>query len=303
MKKVLKSIVLVIISIALLLTILIFEIKDWPAGSSIAGIFTGFSLPALWFSLQDIFDDTDWKNSQRKLERGKLIQNDTIIRISFAYLYRIKVDDKYLLVKNERGTGKYQPVGGVYKFYENEKMLMKNLFQIKDDDKISIDNSSRNDYRLRLENKYLRKFIKHFDKRAEREKIYNLSREFEEEIVEKEILDWNQISYRYCGRHMTTVKFSEHFQTYELLLADIVELILTEEQEADLRLLMENENGTSLYCFATAEEIVSLGVDTKNNRLAEVIADHTKKIIQEEEGKLMKVSYVGEQYTVNLRSK
>ena len=56
-------------------------------------------------------------------------------------------------------------------------------------------------------------------------------------------------------------------------------------------------------CFATAEEIVSLGVDTKNNRLAEVIADHTKKIIQEEEGKLMKVSYVGEQYTVNLRSK
>lgn len=44
MKKILKSIVLVIISIALLLTILIFEIKDWPAGSSIAGIFTGFSL-------------------------------------------------------------------------------------------------------------------------------------------------------------------------------------------------------------------------------------------------------------------
>ena len=28
-----------------------------------------------------------------------------------------------------------------------------------------------------------------------------------------------------------------------------------------------------------------------------------EKIIQEEEGKLMKVSYVGEQYTVNLRSK
>lgn len=118
---------------------------------------------------------------------------------TIAYLYRIKVGNKYLLVKNERGTEKYQPVGGVYKLAGNEKIELKNRYQVKDDDKISIDESSRDDYRLRIENKYLRKFMKRFDRGANRERIDNLSREFKEELLDKSIVNWNRISYRYCG--------------------------------------------------------------------------------------------------------
>ena len=66
-----------------------------------------------------------------------------MVRISFAYLFRIKIDGKYLLVRNTRGTEKFQPVGGVYKLFENEKIELKNLYQVMDDDKISIDESSR----------------------------------------------------------------------------------------------------------------------------------------------------------------
>ena len=221
--KILKVIVLVGLSLVLTGVIILFERNNWPAGSSLSGIALGFLLPAFWKSLQDLTDTTNWKTSQRKLKRGDFIKNDTLVRISFAYLYRIKVGNKYLLVKNERGTEKYQPVGGVYKLAGNEKIELKNRYQVNDDDKISIDESSRDDYRLRIENRYLRKFMKRFDRGANRERIDNLSREFKEELIDKSIVNWNRISYRYCGRYITALHWGEHFQCYELLLADIIE--------------------------------------------------------------------------------
>ena len=232
------------------------------------------------------------------MKRGDFIKNDTLVRISFAYLYRIKVGNKYLLVKNERGTEKYQPVGGVYKLAGNEKIELKNRYQVKDDDKISIDESSRDDYRLRIENKYLRKFMKRFDRGANRERIDNLSREFKEELIDKSIVNWNCISYRYCGRHITELHWGEHFQCYELLLADIIELLPTPEQESDLRNLMGWPSES--YRFATAEEIISLGIDTNSGDLRETIADHTTKIIQENEGKLIKNKSLGKIYSVTV---
>ena len=296
--KICKVIILLVLSLILFGIILLFEINAWPAGSSIAGIILGFSLPALVTSTQDLWDTTNWKTSQRKLKRGHLIEDKTIIRISFAYLYRIKIGNKYLLVKNERGTGKYQPVGGVYKLLGTEKLELRNRYQVKDDNKIPIDESSRDDYRLRLDNKYLRKFVKRFDGKAEREQIYNLGREFREELIEKGIISWNQITCRFCGRHMTDLHLSNHFQCYELLFADIVELISTPEQESDLKRLVKHQS--DIYRFATADEITSLGVDTSSGDLREIIADHTLKIIQENEGQLMKIPGVGKTYTINL---
>ena len=128
-----------------------------------------------------MMDAVDWKASQRKLLRGKIIRKDTIIRISFAYLYRIKVGDKYLLVKNGKGSGKYQPVGGVYKLKDNERTELNNLFSVIDDEKVPFDSSLKDDYRLQMPCRYLRKFVKRFDsKDACRERIDDVSREFKE---------------------------------------------------------------------------------------------------------------------------
>ena len=296
--KALKIIVFGLLSVIMFLIIVLFEINSWPVGSSISGLVLGFSLPSLWKSIQDLTDTTEWKTSQRKLKRGDFIKDDTIIRISFAYLYRIKIGDKYLLVKNERGTGKDQPVGGVYKLFGNEKIELKNRYKVKDDNKISIDESSRNDYRLRIENRYLRKFVKRFDCKADRERIDNLSREFREELIDKNIVNWNHISYRYCGRHITELHWGKHFQCYELLLADIVELLPTPEQEQDLRNL-QNQHSEN-YRFVTAEEISSLGVNTNSGDLRETIADHLAKILQENEGMLISNSNVGKIYDCEL---
>lgn len=293
-----KAFTLGVLSLILIVIIILFECNNWPAGSSFSGIALGFSLPAFGRVLQDLTDTTIWKTSQRKLQRGNFIKADTLVRISFAYLYRIKVGNKYLLVKNERGTEKYQPVGGVYKLERNEKIEVKNRYQVKDDDKISIDESSREDYRLRIENKYLRKFMKRFDHEASRECINNLSREFKEELIDKSIVNWDRISYRYCGRHITELYWGGHFQCYELQLADIIELLPTPEQENDLRNMMGQPSES--YCFATADEIISLGIDTDRGYLKETIADHTTKIIQENEGKLIKNKDVGKIYNVTV---
>lgn len=296
--KIIKFTGVLLISIAALVVMIFFEIRTLPVGSSIAGIVLGFSLPAARTAFQDLTDTTNWKETQRKLQRGKIIKGDTIVRISFAYLFRIKVEDKYFLVKNERNTNKFQPVGGVYKMKDNEKIELKNLFHIMDDNKVSIDESSRNDYRLRMENRYLREFVKRFDSKAERERVSDLSREFTEELIHKGILNWSQITYRVCGRHMTPLSYGQHFQIYELLLADIVEVILTSEQETDLRELMKQSS--LMYRFATEEEIASLGIDTKVGILEESIADHSTKILEKMEGKLMKIPHAGMQYIVRL---
>ena len=298
-KKILKSLSLFLLSSLLLVTIVVFETKSWPAGSSVAGIASGFVLPIFYKSIQDLMDNTAWKTSQRKLKRANLISDNTIIRISFAYLYRIKLGNEYLLVRNERGTGKYQPVGGVYKFTENEKKKLRKLFQVKDDNKIPIDESSRNDYRLRMENRFIRKFIKRFDNGAERENIEDLSREFKEELIDTKILSWDEIKYRFCGRHITKLQFSQHFQVYEILLADIVELIPKQQQEKDLMELKKQLSGK--YYFATPEEIQSLGIKTTKGKLSEDIADHTIKILQEYEGKLEQIPALANEFTVTIQ--
>ena len=48
------------------------------------------------------------------------------------------------------------------------------------------------------------------------------------------------------------------------------------------------ELSSESYRFATAKEIISFGIDTNSGDLSETIADHTTKIIQENEGKLKK---------------
>lgn len=295
--KTLKTFILSITSLVCVFIIVVFETKDWPAGSSLAGILLGILIPADWHAFQDLTDTANWKTSQRQLLRGGAIKNDTLVRISFAYLYRIKVGNEYFLVKNARGTQKYQPVGGVYKLQGNERIELNNLYHVVDDNKVPIDESSRDDYRLQMPCRNLRKFVRRFNsKKASRERIDNVGREFKEELCG--LLNWNHIRYRYCGRHITELKYGDHFQCYELLLADIVELLPTEEQLSDLNTLKNHDS--DYYRFASAEEIKGLGVVLGTDKLVECIADHSRKILQENEQFLTKEPSSGMIFEIDL---
>lgn len=233
----------------------------------------------------------NWKRSQKELKKLGQLQEDTLIRISFAYLFRIKIDGKYFLVPNSR-TEKYQPVGGAYKFYRTEAIYLSEKFSAENDDFIRVDDVTKMDYRLLIKNEDLNTFIKRFDKTMDRENIGDLSREFKEEVfvagvLEKE--DFGTLTYRYCGRHMTDVKESA-VGRFEILLADIAEVYLTANQEELFRNLMRKDS--IKYKFATAKEIKSLGMSADKQEYKDTIANHTSKILSENSNHLFeKIKY------------
>ncbi|WP_276874663.1 hypothetical protein [Dialister micraerophilus] len=247
----------------------------------------GILFTKLWPSIQNLQDNEEWKVSQRQLQRSGLLKKDTKIRISFAYLFRIKVDGKYLLVPNAR-TGKFQPVGGAYKFEDEERKYLDDEFAAEDDDCILVNETTRNDYRLNIKNKYLRDFIKRFNDTKSRENITDLSREFKEELIKTDILDkiiFEEIKYRYIGRHMTEI-IRTSFKPYELLLADIVELELSKKQEEYLKKMSINKSDK--YIFANSLQIKSQGMEIGTENLQDNIANHTWKILTENTDKLIK---------------
>lgn len=257
------------------------ELNKVPVGPMLGSLTAGILIPYLIPCIVDLTDNENWKSSQRKLKRAGLLQDDTIIRISFAYLFRIKVDGKYFLVPNKR-TKKFQPVGGAYKFTKKEADYLSKNIPVEDDDRIPVDQTTKRDYRLLVKNKDLRKFIKRFDKTEDRENIADLSREFSEEIFSSGIIDkisFGTLKYQYCGRHMTKVEYGRIFYHYELLLADIVEVKLSDEQEQLFRNLMQTKSDK--YHFAKASEIETLGANLGTNELADIIANHTPKILSE----------------------
>ena len=276
----LKILLLFVISCVFLRGIFYFEFIKNSIGSTLSGTFLGITIPYFLSSMIDLSDNKSWKNSQRKLKRAGLIHNDTKIRISFAYLFRIKVDGKYFLVQNVR-TKKYQPVGGAYKLEPKEAQYLSEKIPVEDDDRIPIDTTTRGDYRLYVKNKDLRRFIKRFDETPYRENINNLSREFIEELFTTNILDkdtFGDLTYKYCGRHITQIEDTV-FWPFEILLADIIEVRLTDEQENLLRGLMKKE--CKKYIFATSKDIRHLGVKIGTHELGDNIANHTHKILTE----------------------
>ncbi|MDA2899951.1 hypothetical protein PEG84_12770 [Lactococcus lactis] len=278
---VLKILFPFVISCVFLGGIFYFDFIKNSIGSILSGTFLSITIPYFLSNMKDLSDNKSWKNSQRKLTKDGLIHKDTKIRISFAYLFRIKVYGKYFLVKNVR-TKKYQPVGGSYKLEPKEAQYLSEKIPVEDDDRIPIDTTTRGDYRLYVKNKDLRRFIKRFDKTPYRENINNLSREFIEELFTTNILDkdtFGDLTYKYCGRHITDVEYGDFFECYELLLADIIEVRLTHKQEELFRKLMEKTDNQ--YIFATFNEIKTGGVKHGTSDLKDNIANHAPKILSE----------------------
>lgn len=281
MKKVLKIIGILLLVVLSIGVSSYCEIKSIPTIPTIGDLIAGSLLPALVKSFQDLSDNTNWKTTQRKLNRASIIQKDTIIRISFAYLFRIKVNGKYFLVQNSR-TKKYQPVGGAYKYYREEAEYFRDNIPVENDNRISVDEVTKRDYRLLVKNKDLRKFVRRFNKTKHRENISDLTREFVEEIFDTEILEktsFGILRYKYCGRHMTDVFHDDIFKYYSLHFADVVEVDLSDEQEQLFRSIMDEDDDK--YCFVSASDIKTLGVKYESNDMKDYIANHTFKIISE----------------------
>jgi len=148
------------------------------------------------------------------------------IRLSCAYLFQIKHNGRYLLIKGNR-IEQYQPIGGVYKYYDSFNEL-KSKLELKDEAENRF--YEYGDLRQIAKGKYLAKFLDWFDTKKNRE--ITVIRELIEELEPSGISIENLIKQSQV-EYLKTVKepitFSTHFQMDELKIFEIFEVKIPKE--------------------------------------------------------------------------
>lgn len=163
------------------------------------------------------------------------------IRLSCAYLFRIKQDDKYLLIKGNR-IEQYQPVDGVYKYYDSFNELKMNL-ELKDESKSRF--YEYGDLRLITKGRHLVKFLDWFDTKKNRE--VTVIRELIEELqpaeisVEKLI---KNVQIEYLKTIKEEIKFSQHFQMDEQKIFNIYEAKISSD-------MLDIISSSNRYCLVS----------------------------------------------------
>ena len=189
---------------------------------------------------------TIFSNRNRiKIWFQSLIRWNKDIRLSCAYLFQIKNNGQYLLIKGKT-IDQYQPVGGVYKYHNSFNRLREKL-ELKDESETRF--YEYGDLRLRTKGKYLVKFLDWFDTRKNRE--VTVIREHIEEleptgITVEQLVKETQVEYLKTIRE--PIIFSTHFQMDELKIFDIFEAELPTKL---LEKILKNDD----YCLIEAEDI------------------------------------------------
>ncbi|MFA6128795.1 MAG: hypothetical protein WC699_15960 [Bacteroidales bacterium] len=196
------------------------------------------------------------------------------IRLTIAYLFRIEVNGKYLLVKSHRIDNTFQPVGGVYKYFNPEAKLQLDCMGAITDNKIGNDNISECDLRLNLtDRKKIGKFLKWFFNAKNRE--CDPWREFYEELIGPGILPAKEFPYMHyilVGQHFEPIHNDPFFNVDTFKYADIyVPTFITARQTDAVYYLASHES--SEYIWVTQREI-NQGISDGGHRIAE----HSHKI-------------------------
>ena len=202
-----------------------------------------------------------------------LFNRNERVRISCAYLFRIKSDNKYLLIKNKR-IDQFQPVGGVYKYYESFKDESNKLgLTFEKNDNFY----EKNDLRVYVPAKKVLRFIKWFNSGKNRE--INVTREFYEELIKTEFLSQNvvfEVHFEYIKQNDCKLKKSEHFGCKEILIHNIYDVSFNNKE--DLRHLEESvENNGKQLIFVNSADIERGAVNIDGCDMK--IGEHTKEIL------------------------
>lgn len=270
MKKDYSRIINLIITITLYVLVLIY--KDTNYKDLLLGGLFAYGLATLtnWLS---------WCIEQRGILwtlAKALFVND--LRLSCSYLYKIKVNDHYLLVKS-RKHGKFQPVGGNFKRGSYSSSFLNNL-EVKPDDKFTNGNRSKDDLRLYIKGYKLGRFLKWYNQpNKEREVSYD--REFYEELVETGILPRDLFPYpiiNFRKQVVSKVRYSPYLKCKEVHIYDIVELAPTDEQLKYFEEMQNNKENTE-YKWVTINQIKKQGYSDEKQSTQFEITDHSSEIL------------------------
>lgn len=208
---------------------------------------------------------------------SKVLHRKKQIRVSMSYVYRIFVNDKYLLVKNSKWNY-YQPVGGVYKVLSEDVGFLKDNFNWGRDPYLKTNGEKKNDLRGTVPMTKLIEFLDWFKSQKNREISH--WREFYEELIKTDILsinDFPHFEYRYAGTLITPIKKSQKWKDcYELLSYDIFDLIPTSSQERILTNTQSDDDAKIKWVDEST--ILNNGVVSKTDEIT--IGHHTKWTIE-----------------------
>lgn len=201
-----------------------------------------------------------------------IIYRNKDIRFSISYLYRIEINNQYLLIKGDN-INQFQPVGGVYKFYKSFSNKA-NKYEI-------CSESSKNfyedgDLRFITKGRYIPKIIKWFNDSKNRE--INVYREFYEEIVEPGFLSeevMKNLEIEFLKQIPPKMKYSTHFGIKEILIFNIFEVRMPEQYLDTLKLATEDNKRKLVLVEREDIEKECFDLDGKSTK----IGGHTKNIL------------------------
>ena len=198
----------------------------------------------------------------------------TEIRLSIAYLFRIKVDGQYLLVKS-RTRNYFQPVGGAFKTLPGSEKIFEKL-DVRSDRVIETEKGiAKGDLRVYVNGLNVIEFLEWFDSKQDRE--ISPWREFCEELILTDILPWRPfryIDYKFKGTVQSPIITLDNGDK-GMFLFEIYDLIPNDEQSPILRQLKE-AGDTEQYVWADEYLIKRLGHDERSKEYRYDIAQHTK---------------------------
>jgi len=196
------------------------------------------------------------------------------IRLSISYLYRIKVDNQYLLVRN-RTRNYFQPVGGAFKTLPGSEKIFEKL-GVKPDRIIETEKGiAKNDLRVYVKGIHMIEFLEWFNSKEDRET--SPWREFCEELIYTGILPWKEfryIDYKYKGTVQTPIIKLDSGDK-GMFIFEIFDMVINDDQKPILQTLLQNGN-TEKYIWADEYLINRLGHDERTKVYVNEIAQHTK---------------------------
>lgn len=202
------------------------------------------------------------------------------IRFSYSYLFRIKVKNErgvsqFLLVRNsKRNYRVFQPPGGVYKVFDASEL---DRIETREAEALH----EERDIRIRFKGYNLVKVLMYISSSPNIELDHG--REFYEELIETEILPRDMFPYlnlKKRGQVNTGIRFSKHLDIYEYNVYDIVDVELTEEQEALIKSIGSKDGYGEQFVLSDTEIIKRCGMDKKLNGDGYDVTEHTYRIIE-----------------------
>jgi len=204
----------------------------------------------------------------------QFIYRNKEIRISLAYLYRIHVNNKYLLVKSNHRRY-YQPVGGAYKTLPGSEKIFDKC-DVRPDRLIETSNGiAKGDLRVYVKGVNVTDFMDWFNSKEDRE--ISPWREFCEELVSEGVLPsrpFRYIDYKFKKTIKTPI-FRLDSGDLGFFMYDIFDLVANDEQKAILEELCK-KGDTEYHIWADEYLINRLGHDERNRQHVYDISIHTK---------------------------